>query len=129
MLPVRGPVALLQPEFYYQFMWFHDLVNFKPRVAERIRISDIQVAVCRRYGVSLVELLAERRFKPLVQTRQIAIYLAKKLTRQSLPEIGRRFGGRDHTTILHSVRKVERRLATDLALQAAIAALTAELGS
>ncbi|HWK15125.1 MAG TPA: chromosomal replication initiator protein DnaA [Rhizobiaceae bacterium] len=74
---------------------------------KRVRIEDIQRIVARHYNVSKTELLSNRRTRTIVKPRQIAMYLAKVLTPRSLPEIGRRFGGRDHTTVLHAVRKIE----------------------
>ncbi|WP_246727885.1 chromosomal replication initiator protein DnaA [Chelativorans sp. Marseille-P2723] len=73
----------------------------------RVRIEDIQRIVARHYNVSRTELLSNRRTRSIVKPRQVAMYLAKMLTPRSLPEIGRRFGGRDHTTVLHAVRKIE----------------------
>jgi chromosomal replication initiator protein len=73
----------------------------------RVRIEDIQRVVARHYNVSKTELLSNRRTRTIVKPRQIAMYLSKALTLRSLPEIGRRFGGRDHTTVLHAVRKIE----------------------
>ena len=61
----------------------------------------------RHFNVSKADLLSSRRTRTIVRPRQIAMYLAKMLTPRSLPEIGRRFGGRDHTTVLHAVRKIE----------------------
>lgn len=81
----------------------------------------LQKAVAEHFGMTLVELLSERRFKNVVHARQVAMFMCKRLTMRSLPEIGRKFGGRDHTTILHGVRRVERALAKgDFELQAAI---------
>ena len=79
------------------------------RAAEpkRIRIEEIQRVVARHYNVSKQDLLSNRRTRTIVKPRQIAMYLAKTMTPRSLPEIGRRFGGRDHTTVLHAVRKIE----------------------
>jgi len=74
---------------------------------KRVRIEDIQRIVARHYNVSKSELLSNRRTRTIVKPRQIAMYLAKVMTPRSLPEIGRRFGGRDHTTVLHAVRKIE----------------------
>jgi len=74
---------------------------------KRVRIEDIQRIVARHYIVSKTELLSNRRTRTIVKPRQIAMYLAKVMTPRSLPEIGRRFGGRDHTTVLHAVRKIE----------------------
>ena len=74
---------------------------------KRVKIEDIQRAVARHYNVSRADMLSSRRTANVVRPRQIAMYLAKTLTLRSLPEIGRRFGGRDHTTVLHAVRKIE----------------------
>ncbi len=74
---------------------------------KRVRIEDIQRVVARHYNVSKTELLSNRRTRTIVKPRQVAMYLSKVMTPRSLPEIGRRFGGRDHTTVLHAVRKIE----------------------
>ncbi|WP_245418333.1 MULTISPECIES: chromosomal replication initiator protein DnaA [Cohaesibacter] len=92
-----------------------DLIRSKePR---RIRIEDIQRVVSKHYNVSRSDLLSSRRTRTIVRPRQIAMYLSKMLTPRSLPEIGRRFGGRDHTTVLHAVRKIEELAGSDNALQ------------
>lgn len=88
----------------------------RTRDAKRVRIEDILKIVSRHYKVPRNELLSARRSRDVVRPRQIAMYLAKALTSRSLPEIGRRFGGRDHTTVLHSVRKVEQMIKDDLEL-------------
>jgi chromosomal replication initiator protein len=88
-----------------------DLV--RSREARRVRIEDILRIVSRHYKVPRNDLLSARRSRDVVRPRQIAMYLAKSLTSRSLPEIGRRFGGRDHTTVLHSVRKVEQMMKDD----------------
>jgi len=85
----------------------------RAREAPRVRIEDILRIVSRHYKVPRTELLSSRRSRDVVRPRQIAMYLAKSLTSRSLPEIGRRFGGRDHTTVLHSVRKVEQLMKDD----------------
>jgi chromosomal replication initiator protein len=74
---------------------------------KRVRIEDIQRVVSRHFNVSRQELVSNRRTRVIVKPRQIAMYLAKTMTPRSFPEIGRRFGGRDHTTVLHAVRKIE----------------------
>ena len=86
-----------------------ELLGHIVRTAEpkRIRIEEIQRVVARHYNVSKQDLLSNRRTRTIVKPRQIAMYLAKTMTPRSLPEIGRRFGGRDHTTVLHAVRKIE----------------------
>ncbi|WP_237476751.1 chromosomal replication initiator protein DnaA [Lichenibacterium dinghuense] len=82
-----------------------DLV--RTREPKRVKIEDIQKLVANHYNVSRADILSSRRTAVVVRPRQIAMYLSKALTLRSLPEIGRRFGGRDHTTVLHAVRKIE----------------------
>ena len=85
-----------------------DLVHgIEPR---RIKIEDILRIISRHYGVSKGDILSQRRHRSVVWPRQIGMYLAKQLTARSLPEIGRRFGNRDHTTVLHAIRKIEGEL-------------------
>jgi len=79
----------------------------RPREPKRVKIEDIQKRVASHYNVSRADLLSSRRTAAVVMPRQIAMFLAKNLTLRSLPEIGRRFGGRDHTTVLHAVRKID----------------------
>jgi len=79
----------------------------RTREPKRVKIEDIQRLVAKFYQISKADLLSERRNRTVVLPRQIAMYLAKTLTMRSLPEIGRRFGGRDHTTVLHAVRKID----------------------
>jgi chromosomal replication initiator protein len=88
----------------------------RPQDPKRVKIEDIQRVVARQYNVSRADLLSSRRTANVVRPRQIAMYLAKALTLRSLPEIGRRFGGRDHTTVLHAVRKIETLASNDSAL-------------
>jgi chromosomal replication initiator protein len=88
----------------------------RTREARRVRIEDILRIVSRHFKVPRNELLSSRRSRDVVRPRQIAMYLAKALTSRSLPEIGRRFGGSDHTTVLHSVRKVEAMMQNDTEL-------------
>ena len=76
----------------------------------RIKIEDILKVVSRHFGVSRGDILSQRRHRSVVWPRQIGMYLAKQLTSRSLPEIGRRFGNRDHTTVLHAIRKIEAEL-------------------
>jgi chromosomal replication initiator protein len=102
-----------------------DLV--RPVELKRVRIEEIQRIVARHYNVSRSDLLSSRRTANVVRPRQIAMYLAKTLTLRSLPEIGRRFGGRDHTTVLHAVRKIESLIGIDNALAAEIEALKNQL--
>ena len=79
----------------------------RTREPKRVKIEDIQKLVATHYNVSRADILSSRRTANVVRPRQVAMYLSKVLTLRSLPEIGRRFGGRDHTTVLHAVRKIE----------------------
>jgi chromosomal replication initiator protein len=102
-----------------------DLV--RPQEPKRVKIEDIQRIVARQYNVSRADLLSSRRTANVVRPRQVAMYLAKTLTLRSLPEIGRRFGGRDHTTVLHAVRKIENLVHSDTALAEEIELLKRQL--
>jgi chromosomal replication initiator protein len=88
----------------------------RSREPKRLKIEDIQKLVATRYNVSRADILSERRTAAVVRPRQIAMFLSKTLTPRSLPEIGRRFGGRDHTTVLHAVRKIEKAVGEDRGL-------------
>ena len=78
------------------------------RASERkITIEEIQRQVAEHYNIRLSELLGPKRLRAFARPRQVAMYLCKQLTSRSLPEIGRRFGGRDHTTVMHGVRRIE----------------------
>ncbi|MGA0561088.1 chromosomal replication initiator protein DnaA [Ancylobacter sp. VNQ12] len=83
---------------------------------KRVRVDDILRIVAKHYNVTRADILSQRRTANVVKPRQIAMYLAKTLTLRSLPEIGRRFGGRDHTTVLHAVRKIEGLVGSDRAM-------------
>ncbi len=88
----------------------------RTREPKRVKIEDIQRLVANHYNVSRADILSSRRTATVVRPRQIAMYLSKSLTLRSLPEIGRRFGGRDHTTVLHAVRKIEDLVGKDNSL-------------
>ena len=94
----------------------------------RIRIEDILKIVSRHYGVSRNDILSERRHRSVVWPRQIGMYLAKQMTARSLPEIGRRFGNRDHTTVLHAIRKIEGQITSNAQLKDEIEDLKKQLG-
>jgi chromosomal replication initiator protein len=83
----------------------------------RVRIDDILRTVSKHYAVNRSDLLSGRRNRSIVRPRQIGMYLAKLLTSRSLPEIGRRFGNRDHTTVLHAIRKIEQLMSDDTQLR------------
>ena len=75
---------------------------------KRITIDEIQNKVSNYYNINVGDLISSRRLRSFARPRQVAMYLAKKLTSRSLPEIGRKFGGRDHTTVIHAVKKIDQ---------------------
>lgn len=103
----------------------HDLMpSDEPR---RVRIDDILRVTARHFNVSRADIVSQRRTANIVMPRQIVMYLAKSLTPLSLPEIGRRMGGRDHTTVLHAVRKIGDQRRADAGLNAVLDALSRRL--
>jgi len=93
----------------------------------RITIDEIQRRVCDHYRIKHSEMSSARRAREVARPRQIAMYLAKQLTPRSLPEIGRRFGGRDHTTVIHAVRQIEKLRQTDAELDADVRLIMRQL--
>lgn len=86
------------------------------RSEKRVTVDDIQKATAAYFDIAVDDILSKRRTKTVVRPRHIAMYLAKTMTTRSLPDIGRRFGGRDHSTVIHAVSKVTDALSTDAAL-------------
>jgi chromosomal replication initiator protein len=97
-----------------------DLIGDKKKI---VSMEDIQEAVCAQFHVKLTDLKSRRRSKTLVHPRQIAMYLCRELTDASYPEIGRHFGGKDHTTIIHACRQVAKAKDADSALNATLESL------
>lgn len=93
----------------------------------RITIDEIQRKVADHYILRLQDMHSSRRSRNVARPRQIAMYLCKKLTPRSLPEIGRKFGGRDHTTVMHAVRKIEEMIGEDIAFADEVKLLTRKL--
>ena len=91
----------------------HDLLRANER---RVTIDEIQKRVAEHFNLKMVDMVSARRARVVARPRQVAMYLAKQLTQRSLPEIGRKFGGRDHTTVMHAVRRIEELLTSDRAL-------------
>lgn len=85
----------------------------RARESKKPKIEDIQRVVCQHFGITKQDLLSARRQKTIVRPRQIAMWLCKQLTPRSLPEIGKRFGDKDHTTVLHAVKRIDELKATD----------------
>ena len=101
-----------------------DLIRANDR---KVTIDEIQRAVADYFNLRLSELLSDRRARNIARPRQVAMYLAKQLTSRSLPEIGRKFGGRDHTTVMHGVRKIEELRQSDSQLDDDITRLSRQL--
>jgi len=80
---------------------------------KRVTVDQIQKAVAEHYGLKQADMISERRARAVARPRQAAMWIAKQITTRSLPDIGRRFGGRDHTTVLHAVRRIEALKADD----------------
>ncbi len=99
-----------------------------PPAAGRRTIGEIQAAACSHYGLSSQELLSSTRSPRVAWPRQVAMYLARELTGESLPAIGREFGGRDHTTVLHACRRASARLSSDATAREAVEKLCRDLG-
>ena len=100
-----------------------------PWVAKRplLTIREIQETVCEYYSLDPRCMLSASRERCVVRPRQIAMYLARKLTPKSMPDIGKRFGGRDHTTVLHAVRTIANLVETDDEYRVDVRALRARL--
>jgi chromosomal replication initiator protein len=104
------------------------LKNFIDSQARKVTIESIQKAVAEQFGLRLVEIKAKNNSRSIVYPRQIAMYLAKHMTEASLPEIGRQFGGKHHTTVLHSVEKIDTVRKTDKDLNRLLNKMTEQLG-
>ena len=94
---------------------------------QRLTVDRIQKAVCEEFRVTLTDMTSKRRARVIARPRQVAMYLSKKLTKRSLPDIGRRFGGRDHTTVMHAVKRIDSLRADDAAFNAQIEAVETAL--
>jgi chromosomal replication initiator protein len=105
------------------------LANVLRANQRRISIDEIQTQVAEHYRIRKAEMTSARRAREVARPRQVAMYLSKQLTPRSLPEIGRRFGGRDHTTVIHAVRQIEKLRAQDPELDSDIRLLTRQLES
>ncbi|MBM3927484.1 MAG: chromosomal replication initiator protein DnaA, partial [Sphingomonadales bacterium] len=93
----------------------------------RVTIDEIQKAVSTHFDLKTIDLLSARRAVAVARPRQIAMYLAKRLTTRSLPEIGRKFGNRDHSTVIHAVRRIEELRGTDRDVDSAVNTLLRQL--
>ena len=103
------------------------LANVLRANQRRISIDEIQTQVAEHYRIRKAEMTSARRARDVARPRQVAMYLSKQLTPKSLPDIGRRFGGRDHTTVIHAVKQIEKLRACDPEIDAAVRLLTRQL--
>lgn len=106
--------------------WACEIEGFVPDRMPTLR--QIRDAVCTFYSIGVLDFLGCRRFERLAYARHVAYYLGAKLTLKSLPEIGRRFGGKDHTSVLHGVRRIARLAKDDAVLRESIEILVDRLG-
>lgn len=106
--------------------WF-EIISEKAAPGHAPKIDNILRVSCKYFDLTYNQMISARRTAPVVYARQIAMYLSKFHTAKSYPEIGRRFGDRDHTTVLHAHRKIERNILTDAALAYDVAHVEAML--
>jgi chromosomal replication initiator protein len=97
--------------------------------SRRCSVDDIQQRICEAFGLSLEQLLSHSRAQPVAWPRQLAMYLARELTDATLPQIGRAFGGRNHTTVLHACKRTAERMAADPETYETVRRLTDEVRS
>jgi chromosomal replication initiator protein len=102
-------------EIAYRGMWFWDLVAFDGERSPA-SVKEIQTAVARAYNIPMSDFSARRKTRDIVLPRQVAMYLCKTLTDLSYPQIGRYFGGRDHSTIIHACRVITKQMDADIDL-------------
>ena len=95
--------------------------------SSEVSIEKIQSIISERFGLSLEELCGDKRSQAIVYPRQVAMYLSRELTDSSLPKIGREFGGRDHTTVIHATSKIQRLIREDRAVYNLVQELTARI--
>ena len=100
----------------------HRLFRRHPHALERI-----QEIVCERFSVTMDQLTGDRRSQNIVYPRQVAMYLSRELTDSSLPKIGKEFGGRDHTTVIHATSKIARKIREDRSVYNLVQELTARI--
>lgn len=103
-------------------------IGFRVSHGQRVMVSDIQRAVADHYDLTRMELLGERRSRHVARPRQISMWLCRKLTNRSYPDIGRRHGGRDHTTAIHAIRRIDALRLEEPAIRSACDELVNALG-
>jgi len=103
------------------------LKDLLKEASRQVSVEDVQKAVAGHFKIDIAELKTKKRIKSIVVPRQIAMYLARELTSLSLPEIGRSFGGKDHTTVLHSYKKIKESISVDVKLKGMIDRLLCDI--
>lgn len=127
--PKPKPLRPIDWEVYSRGMWFYDLIWPTPQKYATNRIDFIINAVARNFGLSKLDIRSQRRTAKEVIPRQLAAFLCRELTSRSLPEIGRRLGGKDHTTILHAIKRTGERITSDMDFAARYEALKREISA
>lgn len=115
MHPVQAKVE--RAEWWRDHLRKRCRAELTPRSGHIVLIPQIQKAVCDYYGITPVRMIGRERGAETVLARQVAMYLARSLSGQSFPRIGRHFGGRDHTTVLHSYNKIGDQMTRDPELE------------
>lgn len=126
--PAGGPPPVVsapqrRSERNYERAWAYEMLGVREpsdHPPPKLQVQDIQRAAARHFNVRRNEMLSQRRAAAIARPRHVAMFLAKELTTKSYPEIGRCFGGRDHSTVLHAVRRIEMLLPHDAELAASI---------
>lgn len=119
----KPPVKPQAIDAGWEEMWFYDLLQGFKEPRQTVAVREIINAVCKHYDVTTFDLMSQRRTKDISLPRQVAMYFCRTLTPHSFAEIGRRFGGRDHSTALHATQKIEGLLGYDLKLTCDVNAL------
>jgi hypothetical protein len=114
----KAPVKPQPADAGWECMWFFDLLQSFKEPRQTVAVREIINAVCKHYNVTVFDLMSQRRTKDISLPRQVAMYFCRNLTPHSFAEIGRRFGGRDHSTALHATQKIEGLLGYDIRLTA-----------
>jgi hypothetical protein len=128
-IPPTRPVVKRDPPPVYR-LWCDDLIaeaTRQCRPARKMTVQDIQEACAAHYGRTRADVLSEVRRANFVRPRQVAMYLTRKLTDRSWHEMGRQFGGRDHSTGIHAFQKIERLVSIDPQVAADVAAIMAAI--
>lgn len=106
ILQLRKPPKPVAFDAGWDGMWFWDLVHGHSKEPRTILVRDIQEAVCKHFGMTLLDLLSSRRTADVAYPRHIAFYICREMTKHGFAELGRRFGGRDHTTVIHGDQRI-----------------------